>query len=73
MALSVLLICSGCALRYDMTLQNGDIIRAKNKPKLNDHGYYVYKDLTGKEREINSMRIRQIEAVRAGSKPSRAF
>ena len=71
--LSVLMgLLTGCALHYDMTLQNGDVIRAKTKPKL-DHGFYVYKDLAGKEREINAMRIRQIEAVRPGSKPSRAF
>jgi hypothetical protein len=68
----LLLLLAGC-LRYDMTMQNGDVIRSRTKPKLNEHGAYVYKDLAGKEKEIPSMRIRQIEAVRAGSQPSRPF
>lgn len=63
---------AGCTFRYDITLQNGDVIRSKNKPKLNDRGAYVYKDVTGKEQTIPSIRVRQIEPARFGkSKPSR--
>jgi hypothetical protein len=73
--LIALFAATGCLFRnyYDITLQNGDVVRAKTKPKLNDRGYYVYKDLTGREIEINSMRVRQIEPVRPGSEPSRRF
>jgi hypothetical protein len=61
------LLLSSCMTHYDITLQNGDIIRARTKPKLNDQGSYVFKDLAGRQVEIKSMRIRQIEPVRAGS------
>ena len=70
-AFSAALLC-GCA-NYDITLRNGDILRARSKPKLNERGYYVFKDLSGKEWEVNKMRVRQIETVRAGSKPSKPF
>jgi hypothetical protein len=65
-------VLAGCA-RYDITLGNGTIVRAKTKPKLNQEGYYVFKDLTGREVTVNRMRVRQIEPVWAGSKPSSSF
>ena len=71
-AVCLLTFATGC-LRYDITLQNGDIIRARTKPKRNDQGFYVFKDLSGKDMILNPMRVRQIEAVRAGSKPARPF
>jgi hypothetical protein len=71
-AFCLLTLTTGC-LRYDITLQNGDIIRARNKPKRNEQGFYVFKDLSGKDMILNPMRVRQIEAVRAGSKPARPF
>jgi hypothetical protein len=64
---------SGCVFHhYDLTLQNGTVIRAKTKPKL-DHGYYVFKDTAGKEIEINSMRVKEIQPVRPGSPASKPF
>ncbi len=68
----LLLILCGCQ-HYDITMSNGDVIRARSKPKLNAEGYYVFKDLSGKEMQVKSMRIRQIQPVRAGSKPSGEF
>jgi len=62
----------GCQ-HYDVTMANGTVIRAKSKPKLDAEGYYVFKDLSGKEMQVKSMRIRQIEPVRAGSKSSDNF
>ena len=66
------LVLVGCA-RYDITLGNGTVVRAKTKPKLNQEGYYVFKDLTGREVTVNPMRVRQIEPVRAGSKPASSY
>lgn len=66
LALTVLLglmVLSGGCSRYQITLTNGNVITAKSKPKLDpatDH--YHFKDATGKEIWIPSMRIRSIEA-----------
>ena len=64
---------SGCALHYDLTLSNGEIIRATTKPKLNDRGYYVFKIASGQALQVNQLRVRMIEAVNKGSPPSKAF
>jgi hypothetical protein len=64
---------TGCLTHYDVTLGNGNVVRAKNKPKLNEQGYYVFKDLSGQEVTVNKMRVRQIEPVRRGSRPSSSF
>ena len=69
--LACLTLC-GCT-HYDVTLQNGDVVRAKTKPKLNTQGVYVFKDTTGRDVGIKSSSIRQIEPVRAGSPPSNSF
>ncbi len=53
---------AGCS-RYTITLTNGNVITAKSKPKLDpatDH--YHFKDATGREMWVPSMRIRSIEA-----------
>lgn len=62
----------GCATHYDLTMGNGDVVRARTKPKLQE-GYYVFKDLAGRETIVNAMRVRQIEPVRRGSKPKSSF
>ncbi len=67
------LVLAGCATRYDITLQNGDVIRAKSKPKLTPDGAYVFKDLNGREMAISRMRIRQIEPARWGGSPKKQF
>jgi hypothetical protein len=67
------LLLAGCASHYDLTLTNGDVIRARTKPTLNEQGHYVFKDLTGQEASVNRMRVRQIEPVRRGSRPAAAF
>ena len=63
----------GCATHYDITMGNGDVVRSRTKPKLNDHGEYVYQDLAGKEGMVNKLRVRQIEPVRRGSQPTAPF
>jgi hypothetical protein len=70
-ALSLLL--SGCASYYDMTLSNGDVIRSKGKPKIDEQGFYRFKDLAGRETTVAPMRVRQIEPARRGSRPSQPF
>jgi Bacterial protein of unknown function (DUF903) len=67
------LLLAGCALHYDVTLGNGAVVRAKTKPKLDPRGFYVFKDLSGREIRVNRMRVREIQAVRAGSKPSTSY
>lgn len=69
----IALCTSGCALNYDLTLYNGNVIRAATKPVLNEHGYYVFKDASNRVVEINKLRIRKIEAVNRGSPPSADF
>ena len=69
-------LAMGCALNYDMTLTNGDVIRAANKPKLNERDEYTFKDGAGRERRISRLRVRQIEAVSPGeplSNPAKSF
>lgn len=68
------LFLSGCAMSYDITtLPSGDIIRASSKPKLNERGYYVFKDGLGQEVQINRVKVRKIEAVNSGDPPSKSF
>lgn len=60
--LSLVMLSNGCS-RYEVTLTNGNVMTAKSKPKLDpatDH--YYFKDATGKEIWVPSMRIRSIEA-----------
>lgn len=51
----------GCA-RYQFTLTSGNVITAKSKPKLDPATQmYRFKDATGQEVVVPSMRIRLIE------------
>jgi hypothetical protein len=59
LALCVLLP-TGCAQRYDLTLRNGNVIRATTKPVLDESGFYVFKDLNGEETRIGMGRVRQL-------------
>jgi hypothetical protein len=68
------LLFSGCAMHYDITtLPSGDVIRATNKPKLNERGYWVFKDGLGQEVQINRLKVRKIEAVNPGAPQSSPF
>jgi hypothetical protein len=60
--LAAALSLTGC-VRYNVTLSSGNVITAKSKPKLDQATQmYHFKDATGKEIWIHSMRIRAIEA-----------
>jgi hypothetical protein len=69
----MIVMLPSCATHYDLTLGNNDVIRARTKPVLNEQGQYVFEDLSGRPVMVNKMRVRQIEAVRRGSKPSNPF
>lgn len=68
-----LIIVSGCATHYDITMGNGNVIRSRTKPMLNEQGSYVFEDLAGQEVIVNRMRIREIEAVRRGARSSGGY
>jgi hypothetical protein len=55
-----LLLLSGCAHEYVMTLNNGMKLTTASKPVLKQ-GRYVYKDTAGKEQYVPEGRVRQIE------------
>ncbi len=74
LCLLALWVLTGCAMHYDITtLPSGNIIRASTKPKLNDQGYYIFKDGLGQEVQINKVKVRKIEAVNPGDPPSKSF
>ena len=53
---------TGCRSTYFIRLTNSDTITASTRPKLDGHGYYVFKDADGKDVRINELRVREIEA-----------
>jgi hypothetical protein len=48
LALACVLLTSGCAHTYVLTLSNGERIRTSGKPRL-DRGFYYFKDASGHE------------------------
>ena len=63
LALAVLL-ATGCARRYQITLSNGNTLTTKSKPKLNpETGAYLFKDAEGKPSSLPRFRVRQIEPL----------
>ena len=53
------LFFAGCARGYTITLNSGNRITTKGKPKL-EHGYYVFKDYQGKPGSIPAGRVREV-------------
>jgi hypothetical protein len=60
--LGAALLLTGCASRYDITLTNSAVMTASSKPRLNEHGFYVFKDARGETAQVHQMRVRAIEA-----------
>jgi len=60
-ALAFFLLLTGCAHTYVITMADGQRFLARSKPKLDDHGFYHYKDASGKEaRPVFSSEVREI-------------
>jgi hypothetical protein len=69
-ALGTLLLLSGCARTYIVTLSNGDRISTSNKPRL-VNGYYYFKDPSGRDAPpVSSMRVREIAPTSMASPPA---
>ena len=60
--LFAVLVCAGCATRYNMTLTNGLVITAKGKPKVDEQRHIIFfTDATGKTNAIPEFRVTKIE------------
>ncbi len=57
--LAGLLLLSGCASRYVVTLNNTAQITTKSKPKLKD-GAWHFKDSSGQQRSIPAGRVSEV-------------
>ena len=67
-----LLICSGCASRYVITLNNGSQIGSKGRPKLKN-GVYVFKDLNGQQRTVPAGRVSEVSPASMAKDDSSQF
>jgi hypothetical protein len=72
--LAGLLVLSGCARGYVVTLNDGERIQTFNKPRL-ERGFYYYKDASGQDAPpVFSGRVREIApASMASPDPNSAF
>jgi len=57
--LLLVVLVTGCARNYVITLNNGARMTAKGKPKL-QNGSYVFKDATGQPARVSAGRVREI-------------
>ena len=54
-----LLLLTGCARNYVITLHNGEHVWSKGKPRLVE-GFYVYKDASGHDAMVRAITVREI-------------
>ena len=66
-------VCTGCATRYSITLNNGDVITSRGKPKHDERGYYFYKDANGQTNVIPAGRVREISPASMADKGGTQF
>ena len=71
-SLSSLLLLSGCARSYVITLNNGTQIGATGKPK-REGASYVFKDASGAQHRIAAGSISEIAPADMADKPSDKF
>lgn len=69
-----LLILTGCAQHYVLTLSDGERIRTGSKPRL-ERGFYYFKDASGHDaRPVFAGRVREVApASMASPDPTSAF
>ncbi len=59
--LLALSLCAGCASRYNITLNNGEVITALGKPKYDQaRSIYIYKDASGTPSYLPQVDVREI-------------
>jgi hypothetical protein len=59
--LLALAFCAGCASRYNITLNNGEVITSRGKPKLDkDHAGYNFTDASGNPDYVSLGRVQEI-------------
>ena len=55
---------AGCAPRYKILLNNGNMITTRGKPKLDSNeGVYRYKDAAGNSTYVPAFRVKEIEPM----------
>jgi hypothetical protein len=60
--LLIVSISAGCARHYNIMLNNGRVITALGKPKLNSsHDAFLYKDAEGKPGAVSAGSVKEIE------------
>jgi len=72
--IAALLILTGCAQHYVLTLSDGERIRTGSKPRL-ERGFYYFKDASGHDaRPVFAGRVREVApASMATPDPTSAF
>ena len=69
-----LLLLTGCARRYNITLNNGHVVTTYSKPKRSKTGdAYVFKDRAGKLPAVPAGSVRQIEPQSHSSAPDAIY
>jgi hypothetical protein len=59
--LLALSLCAGCASRYNITLNDGEVITARGKPKYDEtRSGYFYTDASGNPAYISQLRVNEI-------------
>ena len=72
--LAALLLLSGCARNYIITMSDGRRYMAYSKPKLDEKGFYHYKDASGKEGPpVFSSKVREIAPPNMVTDPNAGF
>ena len=65
--LSSVVLLTGCASRYIITLNNGSQIIAHSKPQFKD-GAYGFKDVNGKDAFVSAGRVSEIAPASMATK-----
>jgi len=66
-----IVLLTGCARNYVVTLNNGTQVGARSKPELKDGAYY-FKDATGRDTSVAAGRVSQIESAGIASKSKKS-
>lgn len=54
-------VCAGCATRYSLVMNNGEILTAHGKPTYNaQQGRYYYTDASGKPASVPASKVREV-------------